>query len=151
MSTISGWLGSGAGVVVIGLCIIMMIFIPRLPGWSHQWVHRLLIAIMYCGGSALAVTTLGGYVLEALGWIAGWFGGTTSGIGYVTIVVASSFLLLTVAVCLIWEPDPGAAYLAAGLPLVLALVPGGFLHAVYVTTSWPAQQATLVIAHWVGG
>ena len=151
MSGIGGWLGSGAGVVVIGLCVIISIFMGRLPAMTHQWIRRGLILGMYCGGAAILVTPLGSVALRGLDWVAGLIGGTAYGIGYVAVVIAGTFLALTVAVCLIWVPDMTAAYVACVLPLILATVPGGFLHQVYVTTTYPAQAATVSIAHWLGG
>lgn len=151
MSAISGWLGSGAGIVVIGLCVVISIYMHRLPKMTHPWVNRLLICGMFAGGSALVVTTIGGWALEGIHWAAGLIGGTSYGIGYAAVVITASFLAVTVLVCLIWVPDIGTAYIAVALPLVLALPPGGFLHTVYLVTTYPAQQATETIAHWLGG
>lgn len=151
MSGIGGWLGSGAGVVVIGLCVIISIFMHRLPGVTHPWVKRLLIVGMYCGGAALAVTTVGGWVNEGLLWVAGLAGGTGYGIGYAAVVLIAAFLAATVAVGIIWAPDVATAYIAAMLPLILALAPGGWLHQIYTFTAYPAQAATVSVAHGLGG
>ena len=151
MSAIGGWIGSGAGVVVIGVCVIISLFMHHLPALTHPWLKRLLIVLMYSGGAALAVTTIGGYALTALHWVGGLLGGTSSGLGWAVVVIVAIFLAATVAVGLIWAPDWITAVLAAVLPLILALVPGGFLGQVYTATAFPAQQLTESIAHGLGG
>lgn len=151
MSAIGGWLGSGAGVVVIGLCVVMSIYMIRLPAKTHPWIHRALIVGMFCGGAALAVTQIGSWTFDAIYWVAGLIGGTSYGIGYITVVLLAVFFFAVVVSGLIWTPDITVAYTAAALPLLLALPPGGFLHHLYLITTYPAQQLTEAIAHAVGG
>ena len=151
MSTIGGWIGSGTGVVVVGLCVIISLFMHRLPGVTHPWLKRLLIVLMYGGGAALAVTTIGGYALDALHWVGGLIGGTSAGLGWAVVVIVATFLAATVLVGLIWAPDWVTAIEAAVLPLVLALIPGGILAQAYTATAFPAQQLTESIAHGLGG
>jgi hypothetical protein len=151
MSTISGWVGTGAGLIVIGACFILTLFVQHLPSWSHPWVHRALIIGMYAGATAVLVTTIGQYALHWTETVAGWFGGFGSGLGKAAIVLASLFLLLTVLIALWKVPSAGAATLAAGLAFLLALTPGGFLHQFYLTTAMPGQQLAASVAGWLGG
>jgi hypothetical protein len=151
VSTISGWVGTGAGLIVIGACLIAAIFVNHLPKWSHPWVHRALIIGMYAGATAVLVTTIGQYALSWTETIAGWFGGFGSGIGKAAIVLSSLFLLLTVLIALWKVPSAGAATLAVALAFLLALTPGGFLHQFYLTTAAPGQQLASSVASWLGG
>ena len=59
---------------------------------------------MYCGATAVAVTTIGQFALRMARDVTGFFGGVQSGIGYVAIVLAALFLLLNVVAALIWLP-----------------------------------------------
>lgn len=151
MSSISGWIGTGAGAIVIGACVIASLFVHRLPPMSHPWIHRALIAGMYCGATAVAVTTIGQFALRMARDVTGFFGGVQSGIGYVAIVLAALFLLLNVVAALIWLPAVSAGYLAAALVFTLALVPGGMLRSAYDATAAPGQQAASQVASWLGG
>lgn len=151
MSTVSGWVGTGAGAIMIGACVIASLFVGRLPAASHPWIHRALIAGMYCGATAVAVTTIGQFTLRMVRDLTGFLGGVQSGIGYVAVVLAALFLLLTVVSALIWLPAVSAGYLAALLVLALALVPGGALRSAYDATAAPGQHAAAQLAAWLGG
>jgi len=153
MSSLGGWLGGGAAVIVIGLCFILMRFGHHLPQVSHPWQHRLVIVLMYAAGAVLVVTALGSWVLNTLSGLGGWLGGTApgSGIGWAMVTLGALFLFATVVVALVWVPDTSVAYLAAATPLALALAPGGIAHQIYTFTTYPAQQLVLHIGHWAGG
>ena len=153
MSGIGGWLGTGAAVVVIGLCLLLMRFGHRLPSVSHPWQHRAVIVLMYAAGAALLVTTGGSWVLHTLGSLGGWIGGTApgSGIGWALVTIGALFLLASVVADLIWQPNATAAYRAAVTPLALALATGGVAAQIYAFTAYPAQQLVLQIGHWAGG
>ena len=153
MSTIGGWLGGGAALIVAGLCFLLMRFGHHLHPMTHPWQHRAVIVGMYCAGAALLVTTVGGWLLRTLDSLGGFIGGTSpgSGIGWALVTIGALFLFAGVVVALIWIPDPGVAYVAAATPLVLALAPGGFVHGIYAFTTAPAQQLVTQIAHQVGG
>lgn len=151
MSSIGSWIGTGAGVILIGACFIVGMFTSHAPKFSHPWVHRLLIFGVYFGATAV-LATAGGQLL--LGWadtVAGWFGGFGSGPGKVAIVLAGLFLLLSVLIAVIKVPSLSAMSLALLLAFVLALVPGGFLHQFYVVTSVPGQQYADAFSSWLGG
>ena len=151
MSGIGGWIGSGAGVVLIGLCVIISMFMHHLPAMTHPWLRRLLIAGMYCGGAALAVTTIGSWAHQGLEWLFGLAGGTASGLGFAVLVLVAVFLGVTVLVGLLFVPDFTTGIIAACLPFVLGLAAGGFLLHVYQVTAYPAQSAAEAIAHGLGG
>lgn len=151
MSIISGWVGTGAGLIVIGACMIAVLFVHHLPKWSHPWVHRALIIGMYCGATAVLVTTVGQYAITAADTAAGWFGGFGTGLGKVAIVLAGFFLLASLIIALVKVPSAGAATLAVALAFLLALVPGGFLHQFYEVTAVPGQQIAGTVASWLGG
>jgi hypothetical protein len=151
MTAIGGWIGTGAGLIIIGACVIATAFVNHLPKFSHPWVHRALIIGMYAGATALIVTTIGQFFLHLAEHVAGFFGGFGSGLGKAAIILASFFLLLTVLIALIKVPSAGAATLAVALAFLLALVPGGFLHQFYVVTAAPGQQIAAQFATWLGG
>lgn len=151
MSTIGGWIGTGAGLIIIGACVIATAFVNHLPAFSHPWVHRALIVGMYAGATALIATTIGRFILNLAGTVAGWFGGFGSGLGKAAIILAAFFLLLTVLIAVIKVPSAGAGVLAVALAFLLALVPGGFLHQFYAQTAIPGQQLAAQFASWLGG
>ena len=151
MSTISGWVGTGAGLITIAACLILAGFVHYLPKFSHPWLHRGLIIAAYCGATAVIVTTIGQFIIRMVEDAAGLLGGFSSGIGFAAITLAGLFLLLTVLVAVIKVPVPGMMVLAVGLAFTLALVPGGFLHDFYAETAIPGQQLAGQIASWLGG
>jgi hypothetical protein len=151
MSAIGGWIGSGAGVVLIGLCVIASIFLHHLPALTHPVFKRLMIAGMYCGGAALAVTTIGGWAHTGLEWVFSLAGGTASGLGFAVLVLVAVFLGVTVIVGLLFVPDFTTGIIAACLPFILGLAAGGFLLHAYQVTTYPAQSAAEAIAHGLGG
>jgi ABC-type antimicrobial peptide transport system permease subunit len=149
--SITGWIGTGVGLIVIGACFILALFVNHLPKFSHPWVHRFLIVAMYAGATALLVTTIGQFALNTARTVAGFLGGFGTGLGKAAIVLAALFLLLSVLIALIKVPSAGAAPLAVLLAFALALVPGGFLHQFYVATAAPGQQFAGQFAGWLGG
>lgn len=153
MNGIGGWLGGGTAIIVIGLCFLLMRFGHHLPKVSHPWQHRAVIALMYCAGAVLVVTTAGTWVLHQLRNVSGFFGGTAPGGGWpwALVTIGALFLFATVVVALVWVPDTSVAYLAAVTPLMLALAPGGIAHQIYVFTAGPAQQLVSQVGHWAGG
>ena len=153
MSAIGGWLGGGAALITIGLCFLLMRFGHHLPAQTHPWQHRAVIVGMYAAGSALVITTVGAWFMRAADALGGWIGGTApgSGIGWALVTLGGLFLFAGVLVAVIWVPDPGAAYVAAATPFVLALAAGGIVHWLYVVTTAPAQQLVTTIASTVGG
>jgi hypothetical protein len=151
VTSIGSWIGTGAGVILIGACFIAAMFTSHLPSFSHPWVHRALIVGMYAGATALIVTTIGQFFLHLAEHVAGFFGGFGSGLGKAAIILAAFFLLLTVLIALIKVPSAGAGVLAVALAFLLALVPGGFLHQFYAETAIPGQQIAAQFAAWLGG
>ena len=151
MTSISGWAGTGVGIIVIGVCSVAAGFVSHLPKAAHPWVHRGLIVAMYAGATALLVTPIGRFALSLANRVAGFFGGFDSGLGKAAIIIAGFFLLAATIIALVKVPSAAAATTAVLLAFVLALVPGGFLHQFYVVTSAPGQQFAAQFAAWLGG
>lgn len=151
MSTISGWAGNGAGLIVIAVCVIASWFIHRLPKFSHPWIHRALIVLCYCGAVAVLATGMGRFIVRLERDVTGWLGGTATGLGHAALIVACVFLVLTVAAALIWEPVVPVAYLGVGLVFLFALGPGGALHGLYAATAVPGDRLAHSLATWLGG
>jgi len=151
MTAIGGWIGTGAGVITIGICMIAVALVKHLPKFSHPWVHRLLIIGMYSGATAVIATPIGAFAVSLIETVAGWFGGFGSGIGLAAIVIGGFFLLAAVIIAVIKVPSAAAGSLAVVTAFVLVLVPGGFLHQFYAETAIPGQQFAASVASWMGG
>jgi len=153
MSGIGAWLGGGAALIAAGLCWLLMRHLHHLPAMTHPWLHRALIAGMYCAGAVAVVTVAGQWVLHLIQRIGGFAGGTApgSGIGWALVTIGALFLAAAVFVALVWAPDVSVAWVALVTPLMLALAPGGFAHHLYDITAGPAQQAVSQLATWAGG
>lgn len=151
MSILPALLGSGAAIVTIAAAVLLMRHLDRAPSKAHPWLRRLCILMMYAAGSVIAVSgatsALSGLTAAAAGWIGGqWAPLITTG-----VVIAALVLFVGTAVAFIWAPDDHAAFTALALPLVLGLVGGGVLHALYVTTTAPAQQFAYALHAWLAG
>ena len=156
MSAVQGWPAAGAGLVTLGLVLILGAFHPRLVPrrfhrFTHPWAHRLFILLAYAGATALLVTSAGHFITGVLEAAAGLLSGFGSGWGRAAIIIAGVFLILAVCTALVAEPGMRGAYYAVLLVFVLALVPGGFLHAVLVTTAAPGRAWSAGVAVALGG
>lgn len=151
MGWITGIVGSGAGLIIIGVTFIASMHMGRVPAAAQKILRRLFIVAMYAGGSALAVNGLGSLGVRIVTSVAGLFGGLSSGPARVVIILTGAFMLLGVVVALVFDPLEAFILLAAFLPFVLMLAPGGFLHQVYVATTFPAQQMADSFNAWIGG
>lgn len=152
MSTIAGLVGSGAGVVALGTAILIAAFIvPRCPQFLRPWVERFVVVLMYAGGSAIVVTTLGSWSRWTISHVADLLGGLNAPIPQVALILVSLFLLAGVVVSLIWAPNAATGLVAACLPLLLGLVAGGFIHVIYVQTVIPGQALASAVNSWIGG
>ena len=151
MGWITGIVGSGAGLIIIGVTFIASMHIGRVPAPAQKILRRLFIVAMYAGGSALAISGLGALGVRIVTAVAGMFGGMGSGAARAVIILTGVFMLLAVVVALVFDPIEAAILLAAFLPFVLMLAPGGFLHQVYVATTFPAQQLADSFSAWIGG
>jgi hypothetical protein len=147
------WLGSGAALIVAGLCWLLMRHLSHLPSMTHPWLHRALIIAMYCAGAVAVVTPVGLWLLRLIQRLFGFVGGTAphTGLGWALVTVAALTLAAAVTVALVWVPDISVAYVALATPLVLALAPGGFAHRLYEVTAGPAQSLVIHLATWAGG
>ena len=151
MGWITGIVGSGAGLIIIGVTFIASLHMGRVPAMAQKILKRLFIVAMYAGGAVLAISGLGALGVRIVTALAGLFGGLGSGPARVVIVLTGAFMLLGVVVALIFDPLEAFILLAAFLPFVLMLAPGGFLHQVYVATTFPAQQMADAFNTWIGG
>lgn len=151
MGWITGIVGSGAGLIIIGVTFIASMHMGRVPAAAQKILRRLFIVAMFAGGSALAVNGLGALGVRIVSSVAGLFGGLDSGPARVVIILTGAFMLLGVTVALVFDPIEAAILLAAFLPFVLMLAPGGFLHQIYVATTFPAQQLANSFNAWIGG
>lgn len=144
----ASWGVSAAGVIVAALCIIGLRHHRHLPAATHPISQRAAIFLCYVAGCAVALTAAGALVNRVLAWALGVTGGTGSVAGHTAITVAGIALVASVAVALIFVPDPAAAWLALATPFILNAA-GGHLHALLNVV--PAQQVTEAIAKWIGG
>ena len=151
MTTIAGLIGSGAGVVVIALALIMTGTSACLPAFLRSWVERAIIVLMYAGGSAIAVTTLGNWSTWIVTHIADLLGGLNAGIPHTALTVVAMVLIFAVGVSLIVAPNAATGVVAAMLPLILGLVAGGVIHQVYLQTVIPGQALAAQVSSWIGG
>lgn len=148
MNGIGGIAGSGAGLIIVGVCYVILHHLRHMPGRLHPWLYRLVIVGMFCGGCAIAVTALGAWIIGAERWAISLVGGTEMGTGHAVIVIGATFLLATVVVLLVFLPDATGAWMALALPFVLALT-SGHLHD--VLTMFPAAEFAQQVSAWVGG
>jgi hypothetical protein len=151
VTTLAGFAGSGAALIVIGLCWVVMRHYRHLPSGAHPWICRALIVLMLLAGSALVVTPLGSGAIHLITVIGGWFGGLGTGTLHAAIVIAALILAAATIASLIWMPQDGAALNAIFVPLVLALPASGALHTLYVLLGDNARTAVVQIAAWLGG
>jgi hypothetical protein len=151
MNWLTSLVGSGFGVIAIAFGFLLLRYHDRAPGITHSWLRRVVIAIMYGGGAALAATGVGRWVDSEIVTVAGWFGGLSSGLIHSLIVVAIMFLLAGTVIGLVWEPDGATAMVAICLPLILSLPIGGVIHQIYLTLNAPAVGLADSLNHWLAG
>lgn len=148
----AAWAASGAGIIVIGTCAVLLHQFgrhgQRLPSQAHPWVLRVLIFGMYVGGCAVALTALGRYVISAEEWVTGLLGGTQSGAGHEIAVIGGVLILAVVILGGAFLPGPDVAWFALALPFVAALS-GGHLHG--VLTVFPVSDWSATVSRWIGG
>lgn len=149
MNTLTGWAGSGSGIVIIGCAWALMHHQHKHSDKIHDRIHpilyRLIIFGMHAGGSVLALSALGGWFATIAGWFIG-VGGT--GLVHGIIVVAGAFLALTVILGFLFDPNPKIAWCAVIMPFVLTLA-GGKLHSILTVMPGPLIAASFM--HWIGG
>lgn len=148
MSSFAEWAGSGAGIVIVVACWVVMRHLRHMPSWSHPWLHRTVILGMYVGGCTIMLTRIGSFIIDAEQFALGFAGGSQSGLGHTIIVAAGLILAASVIIGLIFDPGLETAWTALALPAVLA-ISGGHLHALLTVVPGPAiaQQ----VSSWLGG
>jgi hypothetical protein len=160
--TASAWLASAFGVAVIVICAVLLWLAgrhedqirSRAPGVHDRlspWAYRLLIFGMFTGGTDVALTGLGTWViggeLRAAGFLAALLG-AGPGLVYVACMTAG-LVTLGVAVFGAWlEPGRRVAWWALAVPFVCALS-GGHLHG--VLTVFPVSEWSSTVASWWAG
>lgn len=151
MSTIAGLLGTGAGVVVLAVGWLVLRHHRRFPGMTHPWLRRAALVLFFAGGSALTVTALGGWVLSAIAWVGGIFGGFSAGIPYAVVTVAVLVLLTGEAIDFVFEPANASPVIAGVLPLLMAIPAAGFLHSLSIAMNGPAASMAVALSRLIGG
>lgn len=151
MSFLAGLVGSGIGLIVVVVTIILLGHVSHAPGAAHPWIYRALIVLAYGGGALLALTSIGNVWLSLVNWFAAFFGGVGSGAGHAVIVIASVILILGLIIGIWKAPNAEVAKMAALAPFLLMLTTSGFIHSFWVSTSAPAQQVATQFATWLGG
>lgn len=151
MSFLAGLTGSGVGLLVVVVVVILLGHVTHAPGAAHPWIYRILIVLAYGGGTLLALTGVGSLWLSLVNWGAAFFGGLGSGAGHAVIVIASVILILGLIVGIWKAPNAEVAKMAALVPFVLMLTTSGFIHSFWISTSQPAQQVATQFATWLGG
>jgi hypothetical protein len=149
---VSAWAASSAGIIVIGVCAVLLHQAGshghRLPSRFHPWLYRLLIFGMYVGACAVALTALGRYVISAEDWTAQQLGGVQAGAGHDIAVIGGVIILAVVVLGIAFAPGPDVAWFALALPFAAALS-GGHLHG--VLTVFPAGEWSATVSNWIGG
>ena len=146
----AAWAASSAGIVVIGVCSVLLWFAGnhahRLPGAVHPWLYRALIFGMYVGGDAVAQTALGAYPEGLERWAVSPLGAAG---GHDVLVIAGVVLLVATAAGLAFVPGPKEAIVAACLPFVARPVAAATST---VLADWlPVTQWSAGLSHWIGG
>lgn len=149
MNVLAGIAGSGAGIVTIAVAWLIDRHQYRVPLVS-AWLARLAAILMFAGGSAVAVTPLGQWIVTMADGAAQVLGGLGSGLPFAVLTVAALFLAVGVTTDLIWAPGSGLIT-AAVLPLILGLTQGGLLHGMYEALAIPAGQYAAAISALIGG
>jgi hypothetical protein len=146
------WAASGAGVIVIGTCIVLLYFAGRHAGRVHQrvrpFVYRLIIFGMYVGACAVVLTALGAYVVRLEFAVVGVAGNVQSGLGHEIVVIGGVIFLLATVLGFLLEPYPVVAWFALTTPFVVALS-GGHLHG--ALTVFPVNEWSAQVSQWIGG
>jgi len=120
---LAGLLGNGAGLLCLGLGIILMKQDKLNSGKSGAVVMRIVIVLMLMGGAGLISAGIGTLIQRGVNAVLGLFGST----GVIIAALAAVAMLLTVGLGLWKAPSKKVAWTAAMLPFALALVTGGVL------------------------
>jgi hypothetical protein len=151
VSFLTNLAGSGAGIIAIAAGLLILQHHARTPQIAHPWLRRFAIVLMYAGGAALAVTSLGHLADDAITKVAGYFGGLGYGLAHDAIVIGILVLLAGAVLGLISDADSSTAMVAAFLPILLALPLGGFIHEVYGVLNGPALDLASTVNHFLAG
>lgn len=151
MNILAALAASAAGIVAIAVAMVVSMHYTHLPSGLHPWIARLIIVIMYCGGSVIVAAGLGSVVSGLIADAVDLIGGQYAGLINVGIIIFALVMLVGLVAELIWAPSTDVAITAACIPLLLSLVAGGFIHQFYLDTTAPGQQIAAQIMAWVAG
>ncbi|MCW2918645.1 MAG: hypothetical protein JWN52_6713 [Actinomycetia bacterium] len=146
MGSMASWIGSGTGLVMIGVAFLISKYKSELPHKASPWMTRAEIVLMFMGSSVLVLTVAGKWIVgHPLTWVVSHSGGWGPAIA--KIVAAS--LVLTAGLGL-WRAWERAAKAAVVLPFVLALFTAGFLHDVNQMLTPNARHGADQVSNWIG-
>lgn len=143
---LAGLLGNGAGLLCLGLGIILMKS-DLATSKASAWVLRVVMVLMLAGGAGLTSAGIGTWIMHIAGVILGWFGTA----GTVIAALVAFFLLLTVGLALWKKPSSKAAYMAAVLPFALALMTGGILGQIGDMTQQISRDGSAQVSNMLTG
>ena len=149
MGNWTSWVGSGAGLVAIGVAVLIkkhQQHLQRLHRDAPDWATRAVIALMFMGAAFLVITGAGAWVVDhPLHWAIA----STGGWGKAAAIVGTLAVLLT-AVFGIWQAWPKAASAALMLPFLLAVFNGGFFHDLNKQVTPNARHGSENLSNWLG-
>lgn len=144
---LAGLLGNGAGLLCLGLGIILMKQDKLNSGKTGAVVMRIVIVLMFIGGAGLIGAGIGTLIQRGVNAVLGLFGAS----GLIIAALVAFAMLLTVALGLWKAPSKKVAWTAAMLPFALALVTGGVLGQIGDTTQQFANDGSAQVSSFLTG
>lgn len=145
---LAGLLGNGAGLLCLGIGVILMKQEALANGKPGKIVMRIVTVLMLAGGAGLASAGIGDWIRRGANAVLGLFG---SNAGLVIAALAAFAMLLTVGIGLWRGASKKTAWTAAMLPFVLALVTGGVLGQIGDTTQRFANDGSAQVSSFLTG
>lgn len=144
---LAGLLGNGAGLLCLGIGIILMKQKKLQAGKTGAVVMRIVIVLMFIGGAGLIGAGIGTWIQRGANAVLSLFGAA----GLIIAALAAFAMLLTVVLGLWKEPNNKVAWTAAMLPFALALVTGGVLGQIGDTTQRFANDGSAQVSSFLTG
>lgn len=143
MAEIGRWIAAIGGAIIVGVIAFMMIrHHGHLP--FKKTMMRLVICLAFIGGSALAFSWFGVWVVGRENTIIAWSGDA--------LIVAAALILLIESVIGIWKfPGLPVVVTALLLPFPLIVFAAGWLHATEKITVIPAVAAADALKNTLDG
>lgn len=145
---LAGLLGNGAGLLCLGIGIILMKQDKLANGKPGKIVMRIVTVLMLAGGAGLASAGIGDWIRRGANAVLGLFG---SNAAIVIAALASFAMLLTVGLGLWYGASKKVAWTAAILPFALALVTGGILGQIGDKTQQFANDGSSQVSSFLTG